>query len=239
MEQAVHLSPRVEAELVEYRGLSGWAVAALVLGLLSPTAILTPLLWLVPVIGIVVALVAMRNIKMAQGQKTGWYVALLGMLLSIFFGAAGPARAISRNIWLETRAQRLARVFVDLLRENKPLEAHELTKTGSQRKQPAPNALEVIEKNPDMKREYDRFLKNDLVKALLEQGEKAQIESLSVSFLSSDEGRETMIVHYHITSSDPAQPLSFPGEIVLQRSTEQLTGKEQWRVMPVAPAGED
>src|SRR5262245_11838169 len=164
MSQAVHLSARVEPEVVEYRSLSGWAMAALVLGLLSPAAIVAPILWLIPAMGFVAALIAMWSIAAAQGQKSGWYLAVLGLLLAIFFGVAGPARAITRNIWLQTRAERIAHVFVDLLRQAKPLEAHELTKLASQRKPLAPNTLEQIQKNPDMKREYDRFLNCELVK---------------------------------------------------------------------------
>ncbi len=239
MSQAVHLSSRVEPEFVEYRSLSGWAVAALVLGLLSPAAIIAPILWLIPAMGIVAALVAMRSIKAAQGQKSGWYLALLGLLLAFFFGTAGPARAITRNLWLETRAERLARVFLGLLQQNKPLEAHELTKTASHRKPLGPNALELIEQNPDMKREYDRFLNGQLVKTLLEQGETVEIELSSASLLGSSERQDVLTVPYRIESKDPGKPLSLSGEIGLERTTELMTEKEQWRIMPMVQRGEE
>jgi hypothetical protein len=239
MSQAVHLSTRVEPEVVEYRSVSGWAVAALMLGLLSPAAIVAPILWLIPAIGLVAAIIAMWSISAAQGQKSGWYLALLGLLLAIFFGVAGPARAITRNIWLETRAERVAHVFVELLRQNKPLEAHELTRAASQRKPLGPNALELIQKNPDTKREYDRFLSSELVKTLLEWGETAQVDLSSVSFLGSNEHQDVLTVQYHIASKDAAKPLSLSGEIGLERTTELMTGSERWRVIPMAQRGEE
>jgi hypothetical protein len=239
MSQAVHLSSRVEPEVVEYRSVSGWAVAALVLGLLSPAAIVAPILWLIPAMGFVAALIAMWSISAAQGQKSGWYLAVLGLLLAIFFGVAGPARAITRNIWLETRAERIAHVFVDLLGKNKPLEAHELTKPASQRKPLGPNALESIEKNPDMKREYERFLNSELVKTLLERSETVRVELSSASLLGSNERQDVLELQYRIESKDAAKPLSLNGEIGLERTTELMTGREQWRVMPLAQRGEE
>jgi hypothetical protein len=239
MSQAVHLSTRVEPEIVEYRVVSGWAVAALVLGLLSPAAIVAPILWLVPAMGFVIALIAMWSITTAQGQKSGWYLAIFGLLLTIFFGAAGPARAITRNFWLETRAERIARVFVDLLKQNKPLEAHELTKLASHRKPLGDNALELIEKNPDMKREYERFLNTELVKTLLERDDTAEVELSSASFLGSNDRQDVLTVPYHIGSKDAARPLSISGEIGLERTTEMMTDREQWRVMPMAQRGEE
>jgi len=239
MSQAVHLSTRVEPEIVQYRVVSGWALAALVLGLLSPAAIVAPILWLVPAMGLAAALIAMWSITTAQGQKSGWYLAILGLLLAIFFGVAGPARAITRNLWLETRAERIAQVFVDLLRENKPLEAHELTKAASQRKPLGENAMELIEKNPDMKREYERFLNTELMKTLLERGETAEVELSSASFLGSNERQDVLTVPYHIGSKDAAKPLSVSGEIGLERTTEMMTGRELWRVMPMAQRGEE
>jgi hypothetical protein len=239
MSQAVHLSTRVEPEIVQYRVISGWAVAALVLGLLSPAAIVAPILWLIPAMGFVAALIAMRSITAAQGQKSGWYLALLGLMLAIFFGAAGPARAITRNLWLETRAERLAHVFVDLLRQNKPLEAHELTKVASQRKPLGDNALELIQKNPDMKREYERFLSSELVQTLLERGKTAEVGLSSASFLRSDEGRDALTVEYHITTRDQDKPLTLSGQIGLERTVELMTGKERWRVIPMVQTGEE
>jgi hypothetical protein len=239
MSQAVHLSTRVEPEVVGYRSVSGWAVAALVLGLLSPAGIVAPILWLIPAMGFAAALFAMWSITTAQGQKSGWYLAVLGLLLSIFFGVAGPARAITRNLWLETRAQRIAQVFVDLLRQNKPLEAHELTKPASQRRPHGPNALELIQKNPDVKREYDRFLNGELVKTLLERGESADVELASASFLGSNERQDVLTVPYHIGSKDAGKSVSVSGEIGLERTTELMTGRELWRVMPLAQHGEE
>src|SRR5215470_18782103 len=94
---------QVDRDVVEYGRISGWAVAALLLGFLSGAALVGPLLWAIPVLGIVVAWIGMRNIKASAGQLSGWHLALLGLLLSVFFGIAGPARTVTRRYVLEQR----------------------------------------------------------------------------------------------------------------------------------------
>src|SRR5436853_7787623 len=88
-----------------YNVVSGWAVAAVIVGILSATALINPLLWLVPAVGIGIAVIAMWRISRSRGELTGWNMALLGLLLSLMFGAAGPGRTISRRIWLPSSAE--------------------------------------------------------------------------------------------------------------------------------------
>jgi len=97
----------------------------------------------------------------------------------------------------------------------------------------------LIEKNPDMRREYDRFLNTEPVKTLLERGETAEVKMSAASFLGSNERQDVLAVPYHIGSKDAAKPLSVSGEIGLERTTELMTGSEQWRVMPLAQRGEE
>src|SRR5262249_49748232 len=99
------LSP-AERDIVEYGRISGWAVAAILLGLLSAAALAGPILWLIPVLAGVVSIVAMRQIRTSDRQLSGWHLALLGLLLAIFFGLAGPVRTISRQYYMEARAKR-------------------------------------------------------------------------------------------------------------------------------------
>src|SRR4051812_42983597 len=103
MQSHTELSPQVDRDLVEYRSLSPWAVAAVLLGVLSATAVIGPLLWFIPVTAVMVSLTALWKISASQGQRLGRGAALLGLMLAIFFGLAGPARTLSRQYWLETR----------------------------------------------------------------------------------------------------------------------------------------
>src|SRR5687767_14150516 len=81
-------------ELPGYQPLSVSAIVGLVLGLISFTALFHPVLWLVPVLGVVVnlyALSSMDDSRPAVGRKS----AMIGLVLSLLLGAAAPARIYS------------------------------------------------------------------------------------------------------------------------------------------------
>ncbi len=79
-----------DTNIVEYGPYSGWSFVAFGLGVLSIAALAAPILWLIPGVTIVVALAAMRKIKRADPPLSGWYLALLGLIMACFFAAAGP-----------------------------------------------------------------------------------------------------------------------------------------------------
>lgn len=73
----------LEAEEFEaYRALSKGAVLALVMGLLSLTVVLTPLLLCLPLVGIASGVIAWRRIRRYPHELTGRAPAAIGVLLS-------------------------------------------------------------------------------------------------------------------------------------------------------------
>jgi hypothetical protein len=83
--------PHPDDRTIDYRGVSGLAIAALVLGLLSPVAFVAPLLWSVPIFAIGFAWAAMHRIKAGGGELVGGNMALLGLLLAVLSGSRrGP-----------------------------------------------------------------------------------------------------------------------------------------------------
>src|SRR5262249_47402862 len=123
-----------EPEVIQYGRVSPWAILALIAGVLSGAAVISPLLWLIPMAGIVFSLIALRNIKTSDGNLWGRNAAVLGLMLSLFFGAAGPAHTLSRRHWLETRAQEFAQGYLDLLVQNEPLRAHQFMRPAGLRR---------------------------------------------------------------------------------------------------------
>ncbi len=74
-----------------YRALSTAAVASVIVGALSATAILSWALVGVPLIGAALALYAIVNIRRHGEELTGAGLARLGLVLSLMFLVAGPA----------------------------------------------------------------------------------------------------------------------------------------------------
>ena len=75
---------------IQYRAVSGLAVLALALGVLSAAAMVGPVLWSIPILAAIVALIAMRRIRSSE-DLVGWNIAFLGLLYMLM--ATPQARA--------------------------------------------------------------------------------------------------------------------------------------------------
>src|ERR1700687_5105154 len=78
----------------DYKVVERWAVGGLLLGFFSPLTLIAPILWLVPLLGIVANAVALRRIKL-DANLVGRNAALLGLALSIVLSIAPPAQYLT------------------------------------------------------------------------------------------------------------------------------------------------
>jgi hypothetical protein len=86
-------SPYSSPEQYEnYRALSTSAVASLIVGLLSPLAILDWTLVAIPLIGIPLSIMALVKVSRHRAELTGTALARIGLVLSLLFAVLGPAR---------------------------------------------------------------------------------------------------------------------------------------------------
>jgi hypothetical protein len=106
-----------------YRPVSGLAVAALVMGVLSALALTSPLLWGLPLLGVLLAVVALRDVSREGAEKAGRAAALAGLALAIGFGMqALTGRLVAR--WLMAdRARAVTAAWLDAIRDGKLVEA--------------------------------------------------------------------------------------------------------------------
>ena len=85
-------SPHVSPEQYEsYRALSTSAVASLIVGLLSPLAVLDWTLLAIPAIGIPLSVVSLLKVTRHRDELTGAALARAGLGLSLVFAVLGPA----------------------------------------------------------------------------------------------------------------------------------------------------
>ena len=102
-------------ELPGERPVSGLAVAAAFLGCVAALALVSPVFWVVPLIGVAVAVAAIRDVSRPGAAKAGGLAAVAGLALAVGFGtqaisAAGTAR------WLAAaRATAAARFWSEAL----------------------------------------------------------------------------------------------------------------------------
>jgi len=111
---------------IGYRPVSGLAVAAAAMGMLSCLAIATPLLWILPLLGIALAIMGFADVARSGAEKAGRAAALLGLALSIGFGAQAVTAAVVSRTITEGRVRAVASMWLDALRENRLADAQSM-----------------------------------------------------------------------------------------------------------------
>ena len=84
-------------ELGQYQSLSSTSVAALVLGLLSPLVLITPILIIIPLAACGFALLSLSRISSSEGNLSGAGLAYCGLALALVFGIASFTRNALRD----------------------------------------------------------------------------------------------------------------------------------------------
>ena len=123
----LRLAEQHDSEIAEFRTLSGWAIAGLIMGLLSPLALLGPMLWVVPMAGLTINGWALWQIKKNAPALMGRKAALAGVWFSICFLVAGPSDWFYYRRLICAEARQVALLWFDLLAKNRPEMAFQLT----------------------------------------------------------------------------------------------------------------
>lgn len=107
------------AETISYRPVSKLAVAAAVMGVLSSLAVTTPLLWIVPLVGVVLAVVALADVARPGAEKAGRAAALVGLALAVGFGVQALTSSLLARSIMDRRSEAVVRAWLDALGENR------------------------------------------------------------------------------------------------------------------------
>ena len=117
---------RSACETIGYRPVSKIAMASAVVGLLSSLALMTPLLWILPLLGLALAIVGLADVTRLGAEKAGRAAALLGLALSIGFGAQAVTAAVVSRTITQSRVRNVVSMWLDALRENRLADAQSM-----------------------------------------------------------------------------------------------------------------
>lgn len=100
-------------ELPSYRPVSALAVIACIGGVCSAAALVAPVLWMVPLIGVALSVAALADVARPPAGKAGRLAALGGLALSLGFGAQAATTAATSRWVTAGRAEAAARYWLD------------------------------------------------------------------------------------------------------------------------------
>lgn len=114
------------SETIGYRPVSTLAVAAAVVGALSSLALTTPLLWILPLIGVALAVSGLADVARPGAEKAGRSAALLGLALSVGFGVQAVTTSVAARWIMERRTRAVVHAWLDALGENRLADARSM-----------------------------------------------------------------------------------------------------------------
>jgi hypothetical protein len=230
------LSEDHDADVAAYRRISGAAVAGLILGLLSPAALVDTIVWCIPVLGIAVSMYALVQIRRNAGELSGRKAALWGLWLSLCFAAAAPADLLYYRYRICREADQFTMLWFDLLAEGRPERAYQLTTIPKDR-QPLDDRLwDYYNNNPLPRASLDRFVapakagdKPAVVRTLLALGKSAKVQYLGAPALANDQGVDIVFLRYAVTFEEAGAKKTFFLIVQLMRLTTE-DGRAFWRI---------
>lgn len=197
---AANWGAETETEVASYRTVCVTAFFALGLGLLSPLVFAYPLMYVLPVCGVVLAIIALRKIAREPDRLIGRRAALIGMAISVLMGIGAPTRVLTHRWVVLRQTQRFGAEWFAHLRDGDPHMALEMTREIKKRR-PLDDALwPQYRSNPNDAEELRKYIRDPLVATLLALGDSATVRHYETmeytQFLDSDGVEELYAVTY-------------------------------------------
>ncbi|MEA1949961.1 MAG: hypothetical protein U9N87_01135 [Planctomycetota bacterium] len=227
-----HLSESPEAQACgEYRSVSGLALFGLFLGLLSPLALTGPSGWLIPAAAIIICLAALWRIRLKDETMIGRKAAVFGLLLAVLCGTTAISQWFATRWIVEHQARGIATAWFELLADDQPLKAHQLSLIPGERKPLDASLLHVYQRGPKRREELDKFLAEPLVRSILALGKKADIRFYECGGIWGPPGKENVQEIYSISFEDKqGKKKTFFATVLLRRFPPDQAEKINWVV---------
>jgi hypothetical protein len=227
-------------DLQQYHEVSRLAVVAVIVGVLAASALAWPLLVVLSVVGVVLAGTALRSIAASQGALIGRTAALVGLSLSLLFGAWGLTRDVLYSQLLYAQARPLAENWLGLVCAGRLQEAHQLTKQEEQR-QPADSSLEgYYASSTEAKEGLDMFFSGLVARGLIARGARAHVRFDGNVTIEDDRlGREyshLITLRFAYDDETAGRPTTAKFTLTLVRRRPATAREARWSVRSIGSA---
>src|SRR3569623_1428368 len=188
-------------QALQYRPISTLAVVGLLFGAAAVLAFVHPLLWLLPLFGVVTSGWALARLASPDSIQIGRKAALAGLTLSLVFGAAAPLLLTFLHWQLRSESRYLSKQWFEALRAGDPYRAHQLTKLRSQRIS-SDDDLATRYAEPQMRHEIEEYLQEPAVQTLLTIGKYAAVRYFENTHLYIASSESSISDFYAVSVSD-------------------------------------
>lgn len=197
---------------------------ALVLGLLSFTALLGTPMVIVPILAVVAALVALR--PYAGPRPTGYRVAFVGLFFAVLFGVWGFTSLRLKHRMLSHQAHAFAATWLDLLAQGDIEMALELKKHRQQRQPPSMPLREYYRTSAEGRATVEQFRENDATLQVIDAGTAVQWAPFRASESYQFGGRQLTSTYW----KDQSGTVNTPILVSLEYIPATADAPAQWLV---------
>lgn len=211
-------------ELTDYRPVSKLAITAMVVGLLSVLANFKNVMLVVPIAGIVLSIVALRQIANSDPKFLGRKAALIGLAASIIFGSYAITRSQVEHLVVSKQAAQVAKGWIKIVRSGNLPQAAEWMKHPTSRRGPGTNLSEFYATDEDA----NTFLKNMSTDGSIRRLQLIENES-DIKFRGLvDSFKDNQIEMYDFLFEIPPDPTSDSQRLLLRVRRTSNKGRVLW-----------
>jgi len=230
IEQGTYTEEPEGAGESHYRAVSVLAIASLLVSLLSVLAFWHPILWIVPVAGVVIGLLAILRIDRHGGELLGRGLAIFAICLSLFVVSAAASRYGTVNYRARTAAREMGLRWFEALRDGNPELAAQLSIEPLQREDDGTDLQAFYRTEPGAGDYLRRFVDDVVVKALLTLGPSAHVRFLETVEHLDDNRKERYYGVYAVTYEEAGELKTFFVQLGLVRYVASPRQAPHWWV---------
>ena len=214
------------ADEIAYRAVSPLAVAALVLGLLSPAAFLSPLLWPIPIFAIVFSAFALSRLRRDADRYTGGGLVFAGMLVALLFLGWAPARYMQRMTITEARAAAVAKDWAKLVSDGRLEEAHQWHLNAAARAAPGVSPAAFYAERPEMAKLQQDIYTSGTIAQWVKRGRGSEPKFVGYCGRETVGEDENYVFEFSIRGGDDAGRGYLPAFVIVKREPRESGGGE-------------
>lgn len=229
----------VEAEnVVRYRTVSRIAVVSLLLGILSAAAIVSRLMWCVPIAGVTLAIVALRTISRNESLVLGRGAAQVGLALSLLFLASATTGHLVRQRTLSRQAMPHMSKWIEMVRDGRLREAHQLHLPQEERQQLGSNLQNYYEADRRAREDMDVFFDRSPLDKIIELGRQGELRFVADEDVApvheSGEDADVIVQRYAIDYELDGEPQTLSFVVAIDRVYNAYDGQARWRIRDIS-----
>ena len=189
-----------------------------------------PVLWLLPVLGVLLSAVGLYRVAASQGEMIGRRAAVIGLWLSVVWLAAGPTDWASYRWALRREARQFAQYWFQFLAENRPREAHQLTQLPKRRAPLDDHLAQRYQEGTRWAEQLQNFVTDRLVSTLLQHGTSAQVEYVDSPLVQHQERYDLVTLRYAVRYPDGPQQQTAYAVLYLHRVYLDDGRRANWQI---------